>query len=132
MTHIRVTTKNVAGSFLLTYLTLYHNFKVQKLRRSCRGKYSCFGGMQIFLKYSGKFAKGSHRGLWTRLRPGATFVYAARLDRSWNGDVGDVHSLGDRSSNQSRVSTRTSSRRDRLCHRQTETTDLGRPDSQYN
>ena len=76
----------------------------------------------------GKFRQSLYRCSRTRLRPRTTSVYAARFDRRRNGDNDDVHSLGSCSSDQSRVSTRTSSRRDRLCHRQTETTDLGRPD----
>ena len=74
-----------------------------------------------------EFCQLLHRGSWARLRPGTTSVYTARFDRCRDGDNYDVHSLVNYSSNQSRVSTRTSSRWDWLRHWQTKTADLGRP-----
>jgi len=74
-----------------------------------------------------KFCQLLHWSSGTRLRQRAAPVYITRLGRSRHGDVGDVHSLGDCTSDQSRISTSSSSRRDWCDHWQTKTTDLGRP-----
>jgi len=63
----------------------------------------------------------------TRFRPGTTIVYISRPGTGGNGNDSDVHSLGSCNSDQSRLSTRTSSRWDWLCYRPTKTADLGWP-----
>jgi len=62
-----------------------------------------------------------------RLRPGTTSVDMPGCGARRNGDDVDVYSLSDRAFDQSRVSTRTSSRWDWLDYRQTTTAGLGRP-----
>jgi len=74
-----------------------------------------------------EFRQLLRRGWGTRLRPWTTFVHIKKFDSSGNGDIGDVHWLGDCSSDQSRLSTRTSSCRHWLGYWQTKTADLRRP-----
>ena len=74
-----------------------------------------------------EFRQLLRRGPGTGVRQGPTCLYSTRLVWRRNGSGGNLYSLGDRTSDQSRLSTGTSSCRDRLCYRQTKTADLGRP-----
>jgi len=76
---------------------------------------------------SWKFRQLLRWSLWTRLWRRTTSDNVTRLDRCRNGDVGDVHSLGDCASDQSRLSSRTSSRRDWFGYWQRKTAHLGWP-----
>jgi len=62
---------------------------------------------------------------WTRLRSRTASTYDKRFGGRRDGNNGDDHSLGDCTSDQSRRSTRTSSRWGRLRCWQTETAELG-------
>jgi len=74
-----------------------------------------------------KFRQLLYRSSRRRLRRGATSVHIMGPRCRRNGDHCDVYSLGACSSDQSRASTGTSSRRDWLCYWQAKIADLGRP-----
>jgi len=63
----------------------------------------------------GKFCAPLHRCCWNGLRPRTTDDNDKRPLCSWSGNYSVGDSLGDCTSDQSRLSAATSSRRDRLC-----------------
>jgi len=74
-----------------------------------------------------EFCQLLHRSWRSKLRPPTTWTNGNRPDVRRNWDHFNHYQMGDCTSDQSRLSTGTCSRRDWLSYRQTKTADLGRP-----